>query len=123
MSEEKSGRTVIYDKGLNAQVIEHDDGSFTTRSRGATLTTDADGKTKLNVEKLRFIGIRNVPDLLEYTITREGDVIRHMFKLVNGGEGRLEYGTDSKIRSFSVTGAGVQVTPEGDILIACEWEK
>ena len=117
MSDSRGGKTLYFDKEKKAHVIEHEDGGMTAKSHGATTTIDKDGEMRLNMENLRFLGIKNIFDLLEYSITREDNLIRHRFKLVNDGEGFVEFGTDLKLHSFWVNHASLRATPDGDVII------
>lgn len=120
---DKKQETIFYDKDKQAHIVKNQDGTVEGSVFGMKMKLNEDGATVVNMDVVKCFGIRDLQNVVEYSITRNGDVIRHSFLYGNGASGNIAFDISGKIVDFHLSGNGdnnkvsVSITKEGEVMI------
>lgn len=74
--------------GNKAEKVEG--GMLITKQNGFQIKTLDDGGYEL-VSPLKSVGIRDLSEVAEYNLTRDGDILTHSITFINGGTAQINY--------------------------------
>ena len=105
-------------------IIIHDDGSMTVEmDDGRKFNMDAQGNTNIDLRSIKSVGIKNIVDLTQYTITQHEGLVVHTILYNNGGRVSFSYDTSGKLEKFSCTKASLSISKDNEIMISAFTEE